>query len=101
MVCMSLNVGFVRQGGPHGIMDPYRAVVTDFKSSENLSVAMKDAGAEDERVEAFMVHDGPLCEMLKLLAGVNGEQEDSFLQQLEELLTHVYKIGRGRAINLP
>lgn len=94
---MSLVVGFIRQVGPHGVDEPYRALLTDCRSSEELSKLLAEGETED-RVEAFMIHESALCDILEILGGDETGSPDSFAHQLENLLTRVYKIGRGRAM---
>lgn len=94
---MSLSIGFVRHIGPLGVHDPYYSIINPFESSQELQADLRESGCED-RVEAFIICEGEIADLLACIVSVNGEQDGSFLQQLEELLGRVYKTGRGRAM---
>lgn len=92
-----MNIAIVRRKN-RNIQDTESqyAVITSANSRNELNAELEGEGRE---VEAFFALDGQLADLLEILATNNEEQENSFAQQIEDLLSQVYLRGYGRYVD--
>lgn len=61
-------------------------------TQEEMRKSLEQEGSGEKMVR-FLAQDSPLVQALATLVGVNSEQPESLLKQLEAMLTEVYCAG--------